>query len=84
MAFFETFSWIVTMMFIVFIFCLIACAAVIVVAVIMRLLFGGVRAPLGELYFSYLDWKQEREKTKYSRKSQKKKRKYYDDYSKFR
>ena len=35
------------------------------------------------MYFNYLDYKKRREKTKYSRK-RKKKKEWYEDYSKFK
>lgn len=82
MGLFETFSWIVTMLFIVIIFGLLAYVAIIVLMVFGKLLWTIFKEPLSEMYFDYLDRKQQREKTKYSRK--KKKVPYYEDYSKFK
>ena len=83
MGLFETFSWIVTMLFIVMIFGLLAYVAIIVLMVVGKLLWTIFKEPLSELYFDYLDWKKYREKTKYSRK-RKKKKEWYEDYSKFK
>lgn len=82
MGLFETFSWIVTMLFIVIIFGLLAYVAIIVLMVFGKLLWIIFKDPLSEMYFDYLDYKEHREKTKYSRK--RKKKEWYDDYSKFK
>lgn len=82
MGLFETFSWIVTMLFIVIIFGLLAYVSIIVLMVIGKLLWTIFKEPLSEMYFDYLDCKQQREKTKYSRK--RKKKEWYDDYSRFK
>ncbi len=83
MGLFETFSWIVTMLFIVIIFGLLAYVSIIVLMVFGKLLWAIFREPLREMYFDYLDYKKRREKTKYSRK-RKKKKEWYEDYSKFK
>ena len=83
MGLFETFSWIVTMLFIVIIFGLLAYVSIIVLMVLGKLLWAIFREPLREMYFDYLDYKKRREKTKYSRK-RKKKIEWYEDYSKFK
>ena len=82
MGLFETFSWIVTMLFIVIIFGLLAYVSIIVLMVIGKLLWTIFKEPLSEMYFDYLDCKQQREKTKYSR--QRKKKEWYDDYSRYK
>ncbi|GEM_PF-2697998 len=82
MGLFETFSWIVTMLFIVIIFGLLAYVSIIVLMVIGKLLWTIFKEPLSEMYFDYLDCKQQREKTKCSRK--RKKKEWYDDYSRFK
>ncbi|MBR1551739.1 MAG: hypothetical protein IJ632_05395 [Muribaculaceae bacterium] len=62
----------------VLLFCLLT--AVYVVA---RILWVVVKEPVREMYFDYLDYKERREKTKYSRK-RKKKQEWFEDYSKFK
>lgn len=83
MELFSTFSWIVTMLFIVILLGLLACGAIIVLMVIGKLLWVVLKEPLTEMYFDFLDWKEKREKTKYSRK-RKHKVKWYENYSTFR
>ncbi len=58
--------------------------AILALYVIARLLWTIMRDPLREVYFDYLDRKEQREKTKYSRKSKKKKQQWYEDYSRFK
>lgn len=82
MALFEIFSWLVTMIFIVILFGLLAYVAIVALMVVGKIIWAVIKEPLSELYFDHLDRKAEREKTKYSRK--RKKKEWYDDYSKFR
>ena len=76
MGLIETFSWIVTMLFIVIIFGLLVYVSIIVLMVIGKLLWTIFKEPLSEMYFDYLDWKQ-------SRLHKRKRLKWYVDYSKF-
>ncbi len=63
----------------VLLFCLLSVAYIVV-----RLVWVIIKDPCRELYFDYLDYKERREKTKYSRKRKIKKVPYYEDYSKFK
>lgn len=70
-------------LFTVIVIAAIAFAVLVVAGVLLRLLWEVFREPAKEMYFDWLDYKEKREKTKYSRKS-KKKTQWYDDYSTFR
>lgn len=54
-------------------FCLLSVAYIVI-----RLVWVIIKEPLSEMYFDYLDWKKDRAR------SQKKKIRWYEDYSKFR
>ena len=57
----------------VLLFCLLSVAYIVI-----RLVWVIIKEPLSEMYFDYLDWKKDRAR------NQKKKIRWYEDYSKFR
>ena len=54
------------------------CCMLAVAYVVVRLVWVVIKEPCREMYFDYLDWKKDRAR------NQKKKIRWYEDYSKFR
>ena len=71
---------IVMALVVVALFLLMAYGALIVMAVVAKILFEVLKEPLHEAHYDFIEYKQRRRKNKEA----KRKKKWYEDYSRFR